>query len=200
MTREGRNMGGVRGELRGGSVRPRCADPRRRGQVLIVTLVAMTLLVGLLFYVYNVGDQVNKRLEMQGAADAVAITGATWMARNMNVVAMNNVGMAKMLSLVPILDAQPLAAQMAYDEVGAWEQGLAGIVAQGRIDPHVTAQTENYLREGTESLRSRMAEQRDILRPFAEAINRPNFDMEKIAHWAKQGVPGAPPHGMLWRV
>ena len=85
-------------------------DARRQGQVLIITIIAMTLLVGPVFYVYNVGDQVNKRLEMQGAADATAVTGAIWMARNMNVVAMNNVGMAKMISLVPILDAQPLAA------------------------------------------------------------------------------------------
>ena len=191
--------------LRQGSVpvRPggtrRDLGPRRRGQVLVIVLIGMTLLVGLVFYVYNVGDQVNRRLEMQGAADAVAVTGAGWMARNMNVVAMNNVGEAKMISLVPILDTQPLASRMALVEATAWEQALAGIVAQARIDPHVSAQTEQYLRQGTESLRARMEIQRDILRPFAEAINLPNYDMETITHWAKPGTEGAPPHGMLWR-
>jgi hypothetical protein len=97
----------------------------RRGQILIVTLVAICLLAGLIFYVFNTGDQVNQRLEMQGAADATAISGAVWMARSMNVVAMDNVGMSKMLSLVPLLDAQPLGTQMALEEVTAWEQCLA---------------------------------------------------------------------------
>ena len=172
---------------------------RRRGQVLIIALIGMGVLVGLVFYVYNAGDQINRRLEMQGAADAVAVTGAGWMARSMNVVAMNNVGEAKMISLVPVLDTQPLASAMAMEEVAAWEQALAGIVRQPRIDPRASAQTETYLREGTESLRARMEVQRDILRPFAESINRPNFDMETITHWAKPGTPGSPPHGKLWR-
>ena len=39
-------------------------------------LIAMSLLVSLTFFAYNVGDKVNRRLEMQGAADSVAITGA----------------------------------------------------------------------------------------------------------------------------
>ncbi len=173
-------------------------DPRRRGQVLILTIIAITLLAGLVFYAYNVGDQVNRRLELQGAADSAAITGATWMARNMNVVAMNNVGTAKMLSLVPILDTQPLASKMAYEEVKAWEEALAGIGRQGRIDPHITSRTETYLREGVENLRGRMETQRDILEPYQAALNA-DFDMETITHWARQGTPGAPPHGQLWR-
>ena len=192
-------MSGERRFMRAPRPPARRAPARRRGQVLIITIISMTLLVGLVFYVYNVGDQVNRRLEMQGAADATAVTGSVWMARNMNVVAMNNVGMAKMISLVPILDAQPLSAKMAYEEVKAWEEGLQSIVGQPRIDPGVTGQTEMYLRQGTESLRGRMETQRDILKPFAEAINPPNFDMEEITHWAKQGVGGSPPHGMLWR-
>ncbi len=174
--------------------------PRREGQVLILTLLSMSLLVGVMFYVYNVGDQVNRRLEMQGAADAAAITGGGWMARNMNVVAMNNVGMAKMIAEVPVLDAQPLASAMALAEVTQWELALAGIVSQPRIDPNVSPATEQYLRDGTESLRARMEIQRDILKPYAEAINTPNFDMEEITHWSRRGVaPGDTPHGMLWR-
>ncbi|MCK4277383.1 MAG: hypothetical protein KAX78_12765, partial [Phycisphaerae bacterium] len=57
----------------------------RGGQVLVLTLLAMTLLVALIFYVYNVGGQVNRRTELQNAADAVAVSGAGWMARSMNV-------------------------------------------------------------------------------------------------------------------
>jgi hypothetical protein len=167
--------------------------------VLIVTLIAMTLLVGLVFYVYNVGDQVNERLQMQCAADSVAVTGAGWMARNMNVVAMNNVGQAKMLSLVPVLDTQPLATEMAFTEVSSWTEALAGVLSQGRIDPQVRSETEAYLRGGIQSLHDRMAVQRDILAPYNHALNQSGFTMEQTTHWAVQGTPGSPPHGALWR-
>jgi hypothetical protein len=168
---------------------------RRGGQILILTLLSMSLLVSLAFFAYNVGDKVNRRLEMQGAADSMAITGAGWMARNMNVVAMNNVGEAKMLSLVPILDTQPQASRLAYNEVKAWEQGLAAIVAQPVMDDQTTAQVQQYLHDGAESLRKRMADQRDILQPYQAAINPP-FDMESITKWRKGA---APPTGQLWR-
>ena len=47
-----------------------------RGQVMIVVLLGMSLLSGLVFYVVNVGDHVNRRLAMQNAADASAMAGA----------------------------------------------------------------------------------------------------------------------------
>ena len=78
--------------------RPR-APAARKGQVLVITLLAMTLLVGLIFYVYNVGDQVNRRMAMQNAADAVAVSGAGWMGRSMNLLAMNNVTQSRMIAL-----------------------------------------------------------------------------------------------------
>lgn len=160
----------------------------------------MTLLAGVMFYVYNVGDQVNRRLEMQGAADAAAISGADWMARNMNVVAMNNVAMVKMIAEVPILDAQPLASAMALAEVTQWELALANLIQQPRVDPNISPATEQYLRDGIESLRSRMAVQRDILQAYAPTINLPNFDMEEITHYSRRGLaPGDRPHGTLWR-
>jgi hypothetical protein len=189
-------MGYARGTMRRRAVR---GGAGRQGQVLILALFSMTLLAGVMFYVYNVGDQVNRRLEMQGAADAAAISGADWMARNMNVVAMNNVAMTKMIAEVPILDAQPLAAAMALAEVSQWEAALAGLIQQPRIDPNISPATEQYLRAGIESLRSRMAVQRDILQAYAPTINLP-FDMEGITHYSRRGfAPGDRPHGMLWR-
>ena len=50
--------------------------PARRGAVLIVMITAITLLVGLVFFVINLGDQVNRRLSLQNAADSAAISGA----------------------------------------------------------------------------------------------------------------------------
>jgi len=76
---------------------------RPGGQVLIVTLLAITLLMGLIFFVYNFGDHVNRRLALQNAADAAAISGAGWTARSMNVIAMNNVAVTRCLPWCPFL-------------------------------------------------------------------------------------------------
>lgn len=90
------------------------ARHRHKGAVLVVTLVALALLVGLVFFVFNLGDQVNNRLVLQNAADSAAVSGGTWMARSMNVLAMNNTGQAKMIALAMVLDAVPLAAELAF--------------------------------------------------------------------------------------
>jgi hypothetical protein len=90
---------------------------RRRGQVLAMTLIALVALVGLVMFVYNAGHQVNRRADLQNTADATATAGATWMARSMNTVAMNNVAQARLISLVPVLDAVPLAAEITLQEM-----------------------------------------------------------------------------------
>ncbi|MCD4699198.1 MAG: hypothetical protein K8R91_01320, partial [Phycisphaerae bacterium] len=91
------------------------------GQVLVVLLLGITLLAGLIFYVINVGDQINRRQAMQNAADSTAVSGSAWMARSMNIIAGNNVAVTRMLSLVPHLDSYPLATRMTHQEVAAWE-------------------------------------------------------------------------------
>ena len=103
--------------------RRRCStsrlSSRRRGAVLIVMIVAMSLLVGLIFFVFNLGDQINSRIAVQSAADSSAISATTWLARSSNVIAMNNVAEAKLLSIVPVYDAIPLAAEVARKELDA---------------------------------------------------------------------------------
>lgn len=89
----------------------------RPGAVLLIVLIAMTLLVGLLFFVYNLGNQISRREDLQNTADAVATAGAGWMARSMNTIAMNNVGQAKLIATAYVLDAIPLAAELAIKEL-----------------------------------------------------------------------------------
>ncbi|MGC9453607.1 MAG: pilus assembly protein TadG-related protein [Phycisphaerae bacterium] len=83
----------------------------------MLTLIALAALVGLVMFVYNVGHQVNRRADTQNTADATATAGASWMTRSMNVVAMNNLAQARLLSLVPVLDAVPLAAEITLQEM-----------------------------------------------------------------------------------
>jgi len=164
---------------------------RCRGQVMFIVLLGTVLLAGMVMYVINVGDRVTRKVEMQNAADSTAVAGASWMARSMNLVGMNNVAQTRMLALVPILDAFPLSTKMAYEEVEAWEKCLADQLRRGVPDAR--------LRDGLESLRDRMARQRDVLQPVSALFNDSGFRMEEITTWSIRGRSGPPPHGRLWQ-
>ncbi len=182
--------------LRAGPRGGRLWRHRRRGQLLFVVVISIIGLVSLIFFTYNFSDHTNRRLEAQNTADAAAVSGAGWMARSYNVVAMNNVGMSKCLSLVPIMDAFPLSADMAYEETNAWEIALSA-----QIDRSFTeeASTRQYILQGLTSLRDRMAQQRDILRPIDYLLNETSFNMETQTHWSVRGQAGSPPHGKFWQ-
>lgn len=171
------------------SQRRRCA-----GQVLMIVLLAIVLLAGIIFYVINVGDQVNRRVAMQNAADAAAISGASWMARSMNVIAMNNVACTRVLALIPILDSFPLSTKMAYEEVDAWT---------GRLDDQLKKGVpDSWIREGLQSLRDRMARQRDVLAPMHAYFNpggQIGVPITPLTTWSIRGTGGSPPHGKLWQ-
>ena len=84
----------------------RMAKPaRRRGVVMIITLLAIVLMVALVLFVLNLGQQVNRRIAVQDTADATAIAGSTWVARTLNTVAKNNVTLSRYIALVTVLDA-----------------------------------------------------------------------------------------------
>ncbi|MEM1099127.1 MAG: pilus assembly protein TadG-related protein, partial [Planctomycetota bacterium] len=65
------------------------------GVVLVAALLALVLLASAVFFVFNVGTHIHRKIETQHAADAAAIAGAGWVARTMNLVAMNNVESAR---------------------------------------------------------------------------------------------------------
>lgn len=167
---------------------------RRRcsGVILIMTLLAIGVIIALVFLVYNAGNFINARLRMQNIADSVAISGAGWSARSMNVIAMNNCGQSRMLALVPVLDSMPLATEMALSEVTAWEAGLSGQV------PNVPSSKDDYLRKAVSNLRDRMASERDILIGLDQVFNK-DFDMRSVTYWQYEGGAGSAPHGSLWR-
>ena len=96
----------------------------RPGQILVIVLIGILLLGGMIFYVINVGEQLNGHLSMQNAADSTAISGATWMARSMNVVAMNNVAQTRLLALVPIRYRVLLYANPLVGVLGAMRCAL----------------------------------------------------------------------------
>jgi len=176
----------------GAGGRRRVRAPRvRRGQILVITLLGTILLAGMVVFVFNAGLQTDRTVQGQNAVDSVAVGGATWMARSLNVVAMNNLAQAKLLASCCVLDSLPLATNMAYEEVRAWEQALSD-----QLDRGVPS---SYVREGLESLRDRMRSQRNILAPMDALLNDSGFDMAETTFYRLDGHHGAAPHGRLWR-
>jgi len=165
-----------------------------------MTLLGISLLVALIFYVYNVGDQVNDRVVMQNAADSAAVSGAGWIARSMNTTAMNNVASTRVLGILPVLDAFPLASEMAIHEVDTLADGLD---YQARsVEDLLKIISEPGLERslpGIRELADRLRAQGDIIRPFEKAINSGGFRMEQVTCWRVPGMSGGPPHGTIWR-
>jgi len=166
----------------------------RPGVVLVMTILALVLLVGLIFYVYNVGQQVNSRMTLQHSADSAAISGSTWMARSLNQVAMNNVGQSKMYATVLVLDSLPLATDMSLHEATAWQERLKQQLADGVPNSHGEGR---MISAGLEALRSRMEHERDILSAMNDTLS--TFPMESITYYAVPGNNNVPPTGQLWK-
>ncbi len=170
----------------------------RRGQVLVIMLLSMAVLVGLVLFVFNLGDQVNRRLELQNAADSAAISGASWLARCMNTIAMNNLAQARMIALVPILDALPLAVEMTLKDVESWEQMLVGLARQINSSSLPRNSKEramlwqaiaNMISVYDGGSGSATMSKTDLLKDANSALTD-GFYMEDITHW---------PGGSLWQ-
>lgn len=216
--RRGQGQGQIAGMRWAG---PSCRSPRRGGQILVLTILAMTMLASLIFYVYNVGDQVNRRIVMQDAADSVAVSGAGWMARSMNLVAMNNVSQSRMIALALVQDSLPLAAEMALaEETG--QNALPDALEKWRIAgaPFTPYEKDNFYRKGLAELYRQMTggsdgrdtgehydkRQLELLRQIDEAFDSDDektveggYDMTLATHWTTARSGGTAPQGSIWR-
>jgi len=205
---------------RGGAVgASRCrSGPRGGGQVLVVVLLAMTLLVALIFYVYNIGDQVNRRLALQNAADATAVSGGGWMARSMNVVAANNVAQTRLMALALVLDSLPLAAEMTIAEETSKDSlpdCLRKQIARGL--PNTYLERDDFFGRGLREIYRQMnpdpgpddATHLDFLETIDESLDQKNersiedteksFDVAEATEWTPGGSGGAEPEGTIWQ-
>ncbi|MEM1212086.1 MAG: pilus assembly protein TadG-related protein [Planctomycetota bacterium] len=102
--------------------------PRRRGVILVLTLLGIVLLASMVFYVFNTGRHLQQRVQTQSAADAAAYSAAAQTARTMNLVATNNLEMARLVAMINVLDAYPLAIDISITD--ATEPYMNDVTAQ----------------------------------------------------------------------
>jgi hypothetical protein len=111
------------------------------GQVIYVVVMYMFLLLGLLVLVINSGEKVNHKIEMQGAADSVAVTGGAWYARGLNVVSMCDVSEVQLLSTIVLCDTLETVTPVAKENIDNFNKPDVPI-DERLTDPN--ASTGNY--------------------------------------------------------
>ena len=73
-----------------------------RGSIGMMGVLCMGAFACLLFALINLGVSVTEKVELQNASDASVLSGATQVARGLNLIALNNNTQAKLLSLATI--------------------------------------------------------------------------------------------------
>lgn len=73
------------------------------GQISVMVVLCLLPFVLLVAFIFNSGNQTIRKIEMQGAADAAAVTSAVTVARGMNLMVLNNNAMAEVLSLMIVV-------------------------------------------------------------------------------------------------
>ncbi len=158
---------------------------RSLGAVMVITLIAVILLAGMVFYIINLGRQANARIVAQHAADATAAAGAGWIARSFNTVAMNNVSTARMIVTVGVLDAMPQVMQFTLEDQTAALEALNDQLSRGVSDW--------WVREAFLILQSELEREIQIITPLENFFNN-QYDVREMTHY--DGPAG---RGTLWR-
>lgn len=106
-------------------------SPKSRGAVMVLALLGGFMIVGLIGYAFNTGRHAQLQQQTQSAADATVISGAGYVARSFNTVAMNNVEISRLIAVVQMLDAVPLATEYTLLDVRATLERVEEQLGQG---------------------------------------------------------------------
>ena len=83
------------------------------GQSIVFSAITFLFLAMFVFMVLNVGDVTQKKMRLVNNADAVAVSGATWMCRGYNLTAMLNVTQSQVLAIIILMKSFERANKIA---------------------------------------------------------------------------------------
>ena len=83
------------------------------GQSIVFSAITFLFLALFVFMVLNVGDVTSKKMRLTNNADAVAVSGATWMCRGYNLTAMLNITQTQVLAIIILMKSFKRANQIA---------------------------------------------------------------------------------------
>ncbi len=83
------------------------------GQSIVFSAITFLFLAMFVFMVLNVGDVTQRKMRLTNNADAVAISGATWMCRGYNLTAMLNITQTQVLAIIILLKSVKTTDEIA---------------------------------------------------------------------------------------
>ena len=153
---------------------------------MILTLLSVILLAGMVMFVLNIGRASTRRVQLQNSADAGAIAASSFVARSMTTIAMNNVNMVRLISLVNVLDAMPDSTRFTIIEHEMILEALGKASGSGLSDPWVSNQVDDMKMELNDEL--------NILRPMDAYFT--SYDIRRITFYDSPGGRGQFWHAM----
>jgi len=168
------------------------------GQSIVFIALSLLFIVLFVFMVINTGDISTKKMKMVTAADATAISGATWMARGYNTTAMLNVVESQLLAIIVLLKATKqyhkisqimLEVQLAIGEVLSAIPWTAPVGAFIVAYTDVLIEIDNVLREAMEAIRPSLVGDNDdgILWTLLEGVTNAETVVVKVFPFIAQG-------------
>jgi hypothetical protein len=100
---------------------------RRKGAVALLAVAAMIPITGMLSASMNAGQMIDDRRQVQDASDSLALMHQTWAARSLNMISVNNVTTAQLLTVA--VGSEALSGALI-------EQQIAIGRALGHINTH----------------------------------------------------------------
>jgi len=159
---------------------------RQRGVVIVIAIISILMMAGMIAYLFNTGRHAQLKQETQNAADATAIGGAGFIARSFNTVAMNNVEISRLIAVVQMLDAMPLAVEYTMADQEATLDVTRGQLTRGTGQP--------WVREQLSLIQGDLAQQIQLLREMDNFFNRSGYDVREMTFY--DGPAG---RGELWK-
>ncbi|QQE13117.1 hypothetical protein JD969_06550 [Planctomycetota bacterium] len=172
----------------------------KQGAVFVLTLLALSLIAAVVFYVLNVGKHIQGRVSTQNATDAAALAGASEIARTFNTIAMNNTEIARKLAAINIIDAIPRSLDFTVTTTNEEEQGDLSAL-------HTVLQYQLY-EEGPHdvwykallqrALMGHRASTSTVLPQLLELTNLYTVESENIKALTHYKHPSLDIHGDMW--
>ena len=164
----------------------RARSARQRGVVIVIAVFSTFLIAGMIGYVFNTGRHAQLRTETQNAADATAISGAGFIARSFNTVAMNNVEISRLIVIVQMLDSIPLAIEHTLLDLKATRDVIEYQIRRGL--------SERWIRDQLLEIRAELILQISRLIEMDKFFNDSGYDVREMTFYnSKFG------RGELWK-
>ncbi len=164
----------------------RARSARQRGVVIIIAVLATFLIAGMIGYVFNTGRHAQLRQETQNAADATAVSGAGYIARSFNTVAMNNVEVSRLIAVVQMLDSVPLAVEYTLADEEATLDTVEDQLGRGGMDP--------WVRDTLRQIQADLIQQIAVLWEMDQFFNHSGYDVREMTFYDSEFG-----RGELWK-